>query len=100
MFYLDLQTYQIVNDAGFIRVCHEMNPRFELASDKYYRDQLAPTYDKIKAKLMEKVATDNPASVAFSIDGWSAYFILVQRLPTLIWYQVCLLHYDIFEKVS
>ena len=30
----------------------------------------------------------------------SAYIILIPRLPILLWYQVCLLHYDICERIS
>ena len=46
-------------------------PRFQVASHGYYASQLEPTFVKLKEKLKEKNKTDNPATNAISLDGWS-----------------------------
>ena len=73
MMLLDLRPFRCVNEPGFIRLCHEFNPRFELASDTYYRNLLEPTYDKIKQKVFDKIAEDDPQTFALSTDAWSSY---------------------------
>ena len=53
---------------GFQRLCHELNPGFQVASEAYYRSLLDPTFEKLKEKLKDKIKSDNPA---ISLDGWS-----------------------------
>ena len=48
-------------------------PNFEVASAKYYRSRLEPTYDKIRAALNEKLTTDCPSTISIGLDGWSQY---------------------------
>ena len=42
-----------------------------LASESYYRSLLDPTFEKLKEKLKDKIKSDNPATNAISLDGWS-----------------------------
>ena len=63
----------MVNRPGFLRHHARMLPNFEIGSEKFYRDMLDPTYEKIKEKLKAKLAQDDPEYVAISLDGWSAY---------------------------
>ena len=45
---------------------------FQVASDKYYRSLLEPTFNKVKGKLQKQVSTHKPRSVSFALDGWTA----------------------------
>ena len=38
----DLVPWNAVNGPGFQRLCHELNPRFQVASHSYYASQLEP----------------------------------------------------------
>ena len=73
MLVLDLLPWSTVNYPGFLRHHARMVPNFELASEKYYRDMLEPTYNKILTQLKHNLYSDNPAQVAISLDCWSAY---------------------------
>ena len=90
---LDDQPFEIVNNRGFLRhhqrlvpnfeVCYHINLSFkfhimedlfvfQIASDKYYRSLLEPIFNKVKGILMGIVSKDNPNSVSFALDAWSA----------------------------
>ena len=73
MIVLDGQPFTFVNDPGFIRLCYQMDPRFELASDKYYRDKLEPVFQNVKSKLKALLEHQNPSTIAISLDGWSQF---------------------------
>ena len=70
---MDLQPFTLVDGLGFLRTKKVTVPQFEVASSKYYRSLLEPTFDKVKSKLKLQIMEDNPASIALSLDGWSAY---------------------------
>ena len=70
---LDKQPWTMVNDPGFIRLLNVLEPRFEIASDKYYREMLEPSHLAIKTKLMEMLEKDNPKTISVALDGWSAH---------------------------
>ena len=70
---LDCQPWTMVNDPGFIRLMNVLEPRFEIASDKYYREKLAPSFLAVKTKLMETLEKDNSKTISVSLDGWSAF---------------------------
>ena len=40
----DCVPWNAVNGPGFQRLCHELNPRFQVASHSYYASQLEPTF--------------------------------------------------------
>ena len=67
----DCVPWNAINGPGFQRLCHELNPRFQVASESYYRSLLDPTFEKLKEKLKDKIKSDNPATNAISLDGWS-----------------------------
>lgn len=48
---VDLIPFNEVNKPGFIRHHYLLEPRFEIASDKYYKSLLDPTYERIREKL-------------------------------------------------
>ncbi len=49
-------------------------PKFQLASDKYYRSILTPCYDRMKSALQAKVwEEDRPEVVSVCLDGWSTH---------------------------
>ena len=73
MLVLDLLPWSTFNNPGFLRHRARMVPNFELASEKYYRDMLEPTYNKILTQLKHNLYSDNPTQVAISLDCWSAY---------------------------
>ena len=73
MMVLDLDPFRIVNKPGFLRHQALCVPNFEVASDKYYRSMLDPTYEKIKMSLNERLEADSPTTIAVSLDGWSAF---------------------------
>ena len=45
---VDLVPFHEVNKPGFLRTYSIVAPNFEVASDKYYRSLLDPTYDQIR----------------------------------------------------
>lgn len=73
MMILDLDPFRIVNKPGFLRLMAQTVPNLEVASDKYYRSMLEPTYDAIKMSLNERLEADSPTSISISLDGWSAF---------------------------
>ena len=75
MMILDLKPFDIVNNPGFIRLCYAFDRRFELASATYYRNLLAPTFEKIKSALKKLVEDDNPITFVITVDLWSAYHL-------------------------
>ena len=73
MVILDLQPWSIVNDPGFIFYSYQMNPKYKLASDKFYRGLLNKCYSTSVEKLESKIAQDAPQHVSCQLDGWSVY---------------------------
>ena len=45
---VDLVPFHEVNKPGFLRTFYVTTPNFKVASDKYYRSLLDPTYDQIR----------------------------------------------------
>ena len=70
---LDLRPFSDVNKPGFIRLCYEFDKRFDLATDNYYRNQLDPTYKKIKSKVKAVIEEDKPMTFALTTDIWSSF---------------------------
>ena len=60
---MDLLPFTHVNNPGFIRHHAQIMPRFEVASSKYYRNQLNPVFQKVKSRLMDIINEDNPKSI-------------------------------------
>ena len=56
-----------------LEMCSNLVHTFQVASDKYYRDMLDPSYKKIKGTLKEKLELDNPPTISVGLDGWSAH---------------------------
>ena len=55
----DCVPWNAINGPGFQRLCHELNPRFQVASESYYRSLLEPTFEKLKKKIfLEGGVTD------------------------------------------
>ncbi|XP_047135522.1 zinc finger BED domain-containing protein 4-like [Hydra vulgaris] len=73
MMILDLQPWSIVNDAGFLRHHALIAPNYEIASEKYYRSLLDPTYEKIKVALKEKLVQSEAENVSVCLDAWSSF---------------------------
>ena len=73
MMVMDLVPFYEVNKPGFLRAWNTAAPNFTVASHTYYRSMLEGTYDKIKASLQDRLATDNPPTISVGLDGWSAH---------------------------
>jgi hypothetical protein len=73
MLVLDLQPWSTVNEAGFLRHHAVITPNYEIASEKYYRSQLDPAYEKIKVALKEKLSQSETEDVSICLDAWSAF---------------------------
>ena len=63
--------FDAVKSSGFLRLMKIMEPRFEVASHTYYSSQTEVIHERLKSKLISKVATDNPKQVSVELDGWS-----------------------------
>ena len=70
---VDLVPFHEVNKPGFLRHHALVCPNFEVASDKYYRDMLDPTYERVKSRVKERLNSDSPPSFSIALDGWSQY---------------------------
>ena len=55
------------------RVLQMANPKFELASPKYYASKLDQSFEKVKLKLKNNINFDNPENYSLSIDSWSQF---------------------------
>ena len=55
MLVLDLAPFYEVHKPGFLRHHQIMYPNFTVASPTYYRSMLEPSYDAVKAVLMDKL---------------------------------------------
>ena len=69
MIVLDLMPWSTVNKPAFPRIQKLSTPNFVLASEKYYRDLLDPSYCKIKTALKSKLEVDNPIVVSLALDA-------------------------------
>ena len=91
MIIIDLKGWEEITSSGFQRVLQIANPKFEIASPKYYYSQLDKNYEKLKAKLKSNMNFDNPESFAISIDAWSQYHnghrdnSSTDKHPKIIW---------------
>ena len=70
---LDLMPFYEVKKPGFLRTFAVIAPNFEVASNKYYRDMLEPSYERIFETLYDKMQKDGPPTFSVGLDGWSAY---------------------------
>ena len=70
---MDMRPFSSVNNAGFVRSHAIYHPQFEIASAKYYRDQVDKVYEKVRSKINNHIIKDNPQTIAMQLDGWSAY---------------------------
>ena len=70
---LDLLPFHAVKKPGFLRHHALTVPNFTVASHKYYRDMLEPSYERIYMTLQEKLQMDDPPTVSVGLDGWSAF---------------------------
>ena len=70
---MDMRPFSSVNNAGFVRSHAIYHPQFEIASAKYYRDQVDKVYEKVRSKINNHIIKDNPQTIAIQLDGWSAY---------------------------
>ena len=68
---IDLQPFTLVDGLGFLRTKQITVPQFEVASSKYYRSLLEPTFEKVEIKLKGQLMEDNPIVLVISLDGWS-----------------------------
>ena len=70
MIAVDCQPFSIVDDAGFQRLIHSLEPRYKIPSRKYIAEKITPTvYEEIR----ESVATaiSNAMNFSFTTDIWS-----------------------------
>ena len=70
---IDLKGWDEINSIGFQRLMQMSNPKFELASPKYYSSMLEKSYNQVKSKLKSNINFDNPETLSISIDMWSQY---------------------------
>ena len=56
---IDLKGWDEINSTGFQRVLQLANPKFQLASPKYYASQLDQSYEKVKLKLNDGLSIEN-----------------------------------------
>ena len=69
---VDLVAFDAVNSSGFLRLLKILEiSRSQVASHTYYKSQVQVIFEKLKSKLIAKVASDNPSDVACTLDGWS-----------------------------
>ena len=73
MMVLDLQPWFVVNVAGFLRHHALVAPNYKIASKKYYRSLLDPTYEKIKVALKEKLVHSKAENVPVCLNPWSLF---------------------------
>ena len=68
---VDNQPFSIVDDIGFTRLIHHLEPRYKLPSRRYFSETLIPSvYDKLKLLVAELVQAQQ--YVSCTTDIWSS----------------------------
>ena len=70
---IDLDGFYEVAKPGFLRMCAQLHPNFEVASKSYYRSMLEPAYERVKGVIREKLELDAPPIIAIGLDLWSQF---------------------------
>ena len=73
MMLVDRLPFTAANNPGFLRHHYLLAPNFDVGCDKYYRDMLTPTHDKIKDAVKSKLQSDSPPLICVGLDGWSKF---------------------------
>ena len=83
----DCQPFSVVDDVGFRNLVAELNPRYELKSQKFFQAaKLDDTYERVKAEAKEKLR--GASRVSFTTDLWSDKACNVSLLsPAAHWLQ-------------
>ena len=69
----DLKPFSEVNHGGLLQLLKFLQPKFELGSDKFYRDMMQTSYKKCRQSLQELLKKSNPQHVSLVLDGWSQF---------------------------
>ena len=72
MLVVDLLPWHTVSKPGFLRHQVIATPNYLVPSEKYFREMLEPTFEKVKSALEDKLAEHDPPVVSAVLDGWSA----------------------------
>ena len=70
---IDRIPFSACNNPGFLRHHHTLAPNFDPGCDKYYRNMLSPTHEKIRDAVKTKLHSDSPPLVCVGLDGWSKF---------------------------
>ncbi|KAM3843239.1 zinc finger BED domain-containing protein 4-like [Diretmus argenteus] len=71
MMALDDQPFSIVEDRGFVRVIHHLEPRYIIPSRRYFSDECLPAkYDEI-ATLLHTLIDNDAQHISFTTDIWT-----------------------------
>lgn len=69
----DLRPYSDIMKGGLLQLLKFLQPKFEPASDKFYREMMQASYSRCKEKVKDIINKANPAQVSLVLDGWSSY---------------------------
>ena len=71
MIAMDNQPFSVVEDFGFVRLLHVLEPTYHLPSRKYLVHKVLPlVHDDVKTQV--KTETARVSHFSFTTDGWSA----------------------------
>ena len=72
MIIMDLKPYSDVNKGGLLQLIKFLQPKFELGSDKLYREMMQDAYGRCRESMQKKIKDDNPEQISIVLDGWSS----------------------------
>ncbi|CAJ1053419.1 uncharacterized protein LOC117446386 [Xyrichtys novacula] len=70
MMALDDQSFSIVEDRGFVRVIHHLEPRYNIPSRCHFSECLPAKYDEI-ATLLHTMIDNDAQHISFTTDIWT-----------------------------
>ena len=72
MLIMDVKPYNDVNKGGLLQLIKFFQPKFELGSDKLYREMMQDAYERCKESMQKKIKEDSPEQISIVLDGWSS----------------------------
>jgi len=71
MIAMDIQPFSLVEDFGFARLLHLLEPRYHLPSRKYFVEKLLPlVHDEVKTRVNAEIG--RVSHFSFTTDAWSS----------------------------
>ena len=69
----DLEAFNVVNKAGWLKMVKVLEPKFQPGSDKFYREMMQKSFASCKERMVKILADADPKDITLILDGWSQF---------------------------